>query len=798
MKSSKFSTPIKLRPSLTPSSPSSRGNSLLGSPSAKKQDPDLHKDLSRAHLASLDPPFDYLNPRLRSLDLSHNLLSSLPDVFLPSASSLQRLDLSRNAFPEFPQQLFALAALTSLDLSHNALALLPPAPLQDPQPSTLPHSWACLSLLQRLDLSHNPSLHQIEPLRALSQSLHILSIAHCPALAPHLHLPDFPVFHLAQLRSLDLSGLSLRVLPDAICRLTQLQLLYLNDNLLVAFPAAVLAALPHLREIQLLNNRLHHLTPALAQFLRVPQLAGNPILNAAEDSPPCLSTEDHAAALAQKDRDAAQQLHEKEETMQNQWREKEETMQNQWREKEEAIQNQWREKVELMQRQWDEKEESMQHQLDAAQQNLEKRQEEESLQRAASGASAEEQLARISQLTAALSEAQQQLRDHAAAAALREQALQVQLETERQGRAGAEAECRAGEAQRALLEEKLARAEEELESSESTMKTTELINARLEEAIVLLRDHQKQTEAERAGMLEKLSAQEEENKSLRQEMTQVQAQLDQAQLKEHQEEKEGRKTLKMEQLNSLQDSLSAKDAVIAGLEAELEQRDARLEQMQRAYKEKLAKKEEKIRDWIVNLAELTKSLEATQKELEATKANLATAQEQNAALESRVFELQQELGKAGGAKRPLPSARQFRAASCRRDPSSARLPKAGDIQGELNVALDEIDSCKTRLVVAEEQLEIQKNTIVNLTDHVHKLEEQYRTMQQHAQQSSISSFFSSGPSASAVITTPQYLDLLGRFQSELSENHALKDQIVRLRKENDDLKVLIPSTSSSS
>ncbi|KAH9053798.1 L domain-like protein [Lactarius vividus] len=61
---------------------------------------------------------------LKTIDLQHNRLASLPESFA-DLTSLINLDLSHNALTSLPTFFFALPSLSVLDISHNSLTTLP-------------------------------------------------------------------------------------------------------------------------------------------------------------------------------------------------------------------------------------------------------------------------------------------------------------------------------------------------------------------------------------------------------------------------------------------------------------------------------------------------------------------------------------------------------------------------------------------------------------------------------------------------------------------------------------------------
>lgn len=85
---------------------------------------------------------EQLGSRVLTVNLSHNLLTSLPATF-PFLSHVTKLDLSKNQLVELPENFGQLKSLRSLDLYANQLV-------------KLPVSFAQLKSLKWLDLKDNP------------------------------------------------------------------------------------------------------------------------------------------------------------------------------------------------------------------------------------------------------------------------------------------------------------------------------------------------------------------------------------------------------------------------------------------------------------------------------------------------------------------------------------------------------------------------------------------------------------------------------------------------------------------
>ncbi|KAJ6637773.1 Protein flightless-1 [Pseudolycoriella hygida] len=160
------------------------------------------------------PPELFHLDELTTLDLSHNKLKEVPEG-LDRAKNVLVLNLSYNQIEIIPTTLFIhLTDLLYLDLSHNKLETLPPQTRR-------------LANLQTLNLSDNPlELFQLRQLPSL-QSLEVLNMSNTQRT-----LQNFPTFsaNLSNLAELDLSRNSLQKLPQCLFNMTNLQRLNLSDN----------------------------------------------------------------------------------------------------------------------------------------------------------------------------------------------------------------------------------------------------------------------------------------------------------------------------------------------------------------------------------------------------------------------------------------------------------------------------------------------------------------------------------------------------------------------------------------
>jgi hypothetical protein len=98
-------------------------------------------DLSFNHIPELPPGLPLTLPHLQHLDLSHNLVTALPESIF-GFIHLKELNLSYNQICSLPSTFTRLTSLNKLDISHNHL-------------SCLPVDIDRLTGLEKLNISHN-------------------------------------------------------------------------------------------------------------------------------------------------------------------------------------------------------------------------------------------------------------------------------------------------------------------------------------------------------------------------------------------------------------------------------------------------------------------------------------------------------------------------------------------------------------------------------------------------------------------------------------------------------------------
>ncbi|OWZ18653.1 putative LRR protein [Phytophthora megakarya] len=167
---------------------------------------------------------------LRSLNLSYNALSTLPDG-IGSIPKLQELNFKSNALLSLPSAVGNLSELVVLNGENNALQWLP---------TDCGEHWG---LMEKLVLSHN-RLAGLPATLGLLCSLRTLHLSNNRLTALPLELAA-----LTRLRELDVSWNQLERIPDEFGCLESLMTLDLSHNELVKFPdtMAMLTRLKHLR-----------------------------------------------------------------------------------------------------------------------------------------------------------------------------------------------------------------------------------------------------------------------------------------------------------------------------------------------------------------------------------------------------------------------------------------------------------------------------------------------------------------------------------------------------------------------
>ncbi|TYZ57717.1 hypothetical protein PybrP1_006292 [[Pythium] brassicae (nom. inval.)] len=238
-------------------------------------------DLSACELKRL--PAELLGPRLaslRSLNLAHNALSSLP-VGVGTLAALQELTVAHNLLVHLPAPLGDLHELIVLDASSNRLEVLPDGlcglcgleilGLARNRLVSLPPTLGLLAGLRRLELQHN---------RLQSVPLELGALEHLTALDVSWNeltaLPE-ELGCLAALRALNVSHNRLAQLPASIALWQRLETLRCTHNALATPLTTSLGALQGLQYLDLSHNELAQLEACVYELagLEVLRLAAN-------------------------------------------------------------------------------------------------------------------------------------------------------------------------------------------------------------------------------------------------------------------------------------------------------------------------------------------------------------------------------------------------------------------------------------------------------------------------------------------------------------------------------------------
>eukprot|EP01105_Mastigella_eilhardi_P010158 TRINITY_DN2379_c0_g1_i8.p1 TRINITY_DN2379_c0_g1~~TRINITY_DN2379_c0_g1_i8.p1 ORF type:complete len:1014 (-),score=142.83 TRINITY_DN2379_c0_g1_i8:8-2848(-) len=223
---------------------------------------------------------------LRELQLNFNELASLPDEIC-QLRNLTSFRAYFNALTCMPHTLTGLKKLEILDVSHNKLTEFP--------------NVKGLTTLQSLIVGHNPTTDCPKFVESLTNLTHLEFSHDSPAALPNLtkltkltkvlctggHFTVDFVAHLRQLydfsaaaqldrlpstirlatslRCLNLSGNSLKILPEELCQLCQLQTLDVQNNELQCLPES-LGTLKSLYTLTVSGNQLSKLPSSIGKL----------------------------------------------------------------------------------------------------------------------------------------------------------------------------------------------------------------------------------------------------------------------------------------------------------------------------------------------------------------------------------------------------------------------------------------------------------------------------------------------------------------------------------------------------
>ncbi|CAI9728513.1 leucine-rich repeat serine serine/threonine-protein kinase 1-like isoform X9 [Octopus vulgaris] len=154
---------------------------------------------------------------LNSLNLSHNLLTELPNSLEHFwGTSLEYVNLNNNLFVEINESIIRIQSLLELQATNNRICSLPNSRL-----------WSCHEL-KKLELGNN-LLGQIDE-RSMERSLTVFRRRTSKG-GPLPEEIDFPLFLSHCLIELHLENNHLDAVPPSVCHLTGLKLLNLSGNI---------------------------------------------------------------------------------------------------------------------------------------------------------------------------------------------------------------------------------------------------------------------------------------------------------------------------------------------------------------------------------------------------------------------------------------------------------------------------------------------------------------------------------------------------------------------------------------
>ncbi len=229
--------------------------------------------------------------RLKTLDLSSNLIAKLDHNLFSRGHNLEVVNFSHNAISEIDSLAFSVSAQETLDLSHNRLMKLTNfgwqrikhLHLQSNVITNISSSaFQGLSSILYLNLASN-NLHWL-PHQCLTQvyNLKHLSVSYNPLAVFLQAAPTVSMLNgLWKLQQLDMSHLHLHTLPlNMFVNLTLLQTLDLSGNKLTQLPWQLVATCYRLKHLNLSNNLLAVPNPdvfAAIVHLELLDLSHNPL-----------------------------------------------------------------------------------------------------------------------------------------------------------------------------------------------------------------------------------------------------------------------------------------------------------------------------------------------------------------------------------------------------------------------------------------------------------------------------------------------------------------------------------------
>ncbi|KAH8251819.1 hypothetical protein KR038_008993 [Drosophila bunnanda] len=229
------------------------------------QVPLTNLDLSSNTLTHISPKIANLQQSLTVLTLHDNALVELPPE-IGKLEKLMRLNVSHNKLKQLPRETYSLPELRHLNISYNQFNEL------DPDISDL-------HMLEFLDAGHNN-------IQSLPGGIGFL-VRLTALLLPYNHIKELPpdLVNMRSLQKLDLMQNDLTCLPEDMGLLRKLECLYLqhndilelpnfegnealselhaSNNFIMTVPKAMCSNLPHLKILDLRDNKITELPDEL-------------------------------------------------------------------------------------------------------------------------------------------------------------------------------------------------------------------------------------------------------------------------------------------------------------------------------------------------------------------------------------------------------------------------------------------------------------------------------------------------------------------------------------------------------
>lgn len=180
-------------------------------------------------LTSLPDQVGHSLPGLETLNISNNLLTTLPDAVV-HLTSLTRLSVLGNRLESLPDRIGLLCSLKRIELSNNKLRYLP-------------DSFAALTQMERLDLESNC-------IRLLPENLHYMS----------------------RLVSINVNRNELIRIPRCLHRLRSLKSFSANNNIL-SYITSLVCKSKSIEELRLCRNRITILPERIGELVSLRELA---------------------------------------------------------------------------------------------------------------------------------------------------------------------------------------------------------------------------------------------------------------------------------------------------------------------------------------------------------------------------------------------------------------------------------------------------------------------------------------------------------------------------------------------